>query len=247
MRFSFGIVATCLLTTMAVSAEDFDASVLEGRQGNRWVVKLSDSGPTRIPRVCASLRGSWFDGHPEASVVVHPEIEYWEIRFKGERLSNQVVLEFDSPPRTPEEVRPIAQAGDGTLTLRCGMGITAGEKLRFEPQPHKNTIGYWTIPTDSVTWQISIDQPGAFNVGVLQGAAKNGGGVARLTLVQGDEVIDSLEFPARVTGHFQNFQWQHAGVLNVAESGDYQVKVEAVKIDKVALMDVRQIHFSPKR
>ncbi|MCR9200012.1 MAG: hypothetical protein NXI04_15360 [Planctomycetaceae bacterium] len=247
MRFLLLFVATCLLTNAPTPADDINPSVLNGRQGNRWVVPLSESGPTRIPRVCASLRGSWFEGHPEASVVVHPEIEYWEIRVQGKPVSGKVVLEFDSPPLTPEEIAPVRQAGDGTLTLRCGLGITTGEKLRFEPQPHKNTIGYWTIPTDSVTWKINIDRPGAFNVGALQGAAKNGGGMAKLTLLQGETVVDSLEFPARVTGHFQNFQWQHAGVLNVAQPGDYQVKVEAVKIDRVALMDVRQIHFSPKR
>lgn len=247
MRNLFLIQTVWLSVSAVVTAQEIDPAVLDGRQGNRWVVELAASGPTRIPRVCASLRGAWFDGHPDSTVVVHPEIEYWEIRFKGERTSDQVVLEFDSPPLTPQEIGPITQAGDGTLTLPCGMGLTTGEKLRFEPQPHKNTIGYWTKAADSVSWKIKVDQPGAFNVGALQGAAQNGGGLARISLLRGDTVVDSREFPARVTGHFQNFEWQHAGVLTVPDAGEYSVKVEAVKIDKVALMDVRQIHLSPKR
>lgn len=222
-------------------------STLAGREGNRWVVTLNASEPTRIPRVCASLRASYFEGHPDLSVVVHPEIEYWQIRFKGTPASPRVVLEFDSYPATPEESKPTAQAGDGTLTLRCGNGRTHGEKLRFEPQPHKNTIGYWAAASDSVSWDVVIDQPGAFNVGALQGAGNRGGGVARVSLVQDNKVVDFFEFDVQKTGHFQNFVWRNVGILTAHDSGRYEVRIEAAKIDDVALMDVRQVHLSPKR
>ena len=235
------------ITCADLAANEDWSAVLAGREGSRWVIPLAQDGPTRIPRVCASLRASYFEGDPDAAVVVHPEITFWEIRYKGKPKSPRVVLEFDSPPLTPSEVRPTEQAGDGTLTLRCGHGLTSGEKLRFEPQPHKNTIGYWTMVADRVTWPVRIERPGSFNVGALQGAAKNGGGTARVSLVQGETVVDSAEFDVEVTGHFQNFVWRHAGVLTAERPGDYQIRIEAVEIPRVALMDVRQLHLSPKR
>lgn len=63
---------------------------------------------------------------------------------------------FDSYPATPQEAAPTKQAGDGTLTLQCLPGRVTGQKLRFEPQPHKKTIGdravaSVTVPPSSKT------------------------------------------------------------------------------------------------
>jgi len=242
-------LALCLVVASRGVAEDTYSTpeLLAAREGNKWHVPVAETGPTRIPRVCASLRAAYFDGKPDKTVTVHPEIEYWELRFKGDALASHIVLEFDSYPATLDEAKSTEQAGDGTLTLRCSQGRTVGEKLRFEPQPHKNTIGYWVVPSDSVSWPIVISKPGPFNVGLLQGAAGNGGGTARVSLLADDEVVDSFEFKVEVTGHFQNFRWKHAGILAAKEPGQYTLKIEPTKIDKVALMDVRQVHLSPKR
>lgn len=219
--------------------------VIGTRSAKRWVVPVAASGATKIPRVCASLSAAYFEGAPDKPVIVHPEIKYWEIRFKGAPVSPNVVLEFDSYPSTIDEATPTKQAGDGTLTLRCSQGITAGEKLRFEPQPHKNTIGYWAVAADSVSWPVQISRAGAFNVGLLQGAGEKGGGIARISVSRNGEIVDSFEYQVKVTGHFQNFIWQPAGALTVAQPGEYSIRIEAVKIDTVALMDVRQVHLSP--
>src|SRR5256885_15633227 len=43
-----------------------------------------------------------------------------------------------------EEPRPIAQSSDGTIRLDARQVTIHGATVRYEPQPHKNTIGYWT-------------------------------------------------------------------------------------------------------
>ena len=241
------VVCGLAVGTDSAAQDSYGAPELfAAREGNKWVVPVAGTGKTRIPRVCASLRAAYFEGSPDKSVIVHPEISYWEIRFKGNPASPNVVLEFDSYPATLDEARPTKQAGDGTLTLRCSQGRTVGEKLRFEPQPHKNTIGYWAVASDSVSWPVTISKPGQFNVGLLQGAGERGGGVARISLLYDGQTVDSLEYPVAVTGHFQNFVWKHAGTLSAAVPGDYSIKIEAAKIDDIALMDVRQVHLSPK-
>ena len=217
------------------------------RDGNTWTVPVDGPSPIRVPRVCASLRSATFAGMPERSVVVHPEIEYWELRFDGPAPAKQIVLEFDSPPLLPSEAKPVEQAGDGTLTLPAARGITTGEKLRFEPQPQKNTIGYWVNADDLVTWTVRIDRPGAFNVGLLQGAGEKGGGTAEVSLRKNGEVVDSLSAEVPVTGHFQNFRWRHVGTLTAAEAGAYELRIAAEEIPRNALMDVRQVHLSPAR
>ncbi len=239
-----------LLVSQAVAQEAHNYAtpeLLAAREGKQWRIPVASPGPTRIPRVCASLRASHFEGMPDQTVTIHPEIDYWEIRFKGDAAASHVVLEFDSFPYLPRETTPTKQAGDGTLTLPCSQGRVHGQKLRFEPQPHKNTIGYWAVAEDNVTWPIVISQPGEFNVGLLQGAGERGGGTARVSLLSNGNLVDSFEFEVEVTGHFQNFRWRHAGILKAEQAGPYELKIEAVEIDNVALMDVRQVHLSPKR
>jgi len=242
-------IAGCLsISAFAVAEESYSTpELLAARKGTQWRVPVSADGPTRIPRVCASLKTAHFDGMPDKPVVVHPEIHYWELRFKGKAPASHIMLEFDSFPSTLTEAKPTEQAGDGTLTLRCSQGRTTGEKLRFEPQPHKNTIGYWAVAEDSVSWPITISQPGPFNVGLLQGAASNGGGIARISLLKDGKEIESIDDKIMSTGHFQNFRWHHAGTLTAKEPGEYSLRIKATKIDKAALMDVRQVHLSPKR
>ena len=248
-RLACLILGVCLVVaSRGVAQENYGSrDLLASRQGTKWRVPVAATGPTRIPRVFASLKSAYFEGMPGKPVVVHPEIQFWELRFKGAALASHIVLEFDSYPATLDETKAIGQAGDGTLTLRCSQGHTIGEKLRFEPQPHKNTIGYWAVTSDSVSWPIVISQPGPLNVGLLQGAGEKGGGTAKISLLSNDIVIDSCEFGVEVTGHFQNFRWHHAGTLTAKEPGNYRLKIEAAKIDDVALMDVRQVHLSPRR
>lgn len=245
----FVVLAMIVSVVPQLHAQETNGTLemLAGREGNRWRVPVAANGRTRIPRVCASLRAAYFDGKPDRPVIVHPEIEYWELRFEGKPLSSHVILEFDSYPATLAETEPTEQAGDGTLTLLCSHGRTVGEKLRFEPQPHKNTIGYWVVAQDSVSWPIAITRPSAFNVGLLQGAGDKGGGIAEVALLAENNVVDSFEFQVEVTGHFQNFRWKHAGTLAAMKPGRYTLRVKPKQIDNVALMDIRQIHLSPKR
>ena len=233
------------------NSQDKSPKVIGQRNGQHWTLDLSHAEKTgdqqsiSVPRVYASLRSAHFKGHPNSKVQIQAEVNRWEIRFKGDPPSDAIVLEFDSYPATLAETSSIKQLGDGTLTLPCSLGRTKGEKLRFEPQPHKNTIGFWTKTSDSVSWPITISQPGEFNVGLLQGAGNNGGGTAKITILKDSKQVASLDYDVEVTGHFQNFVWKHAGKIAFEKPGDYVLRVAAAKIKKSALMDVRQIHLSP--
>ena len=155
---------------------------------------------------------------------------------------------FDVDPVLPADCAPAVAAGDGSIMLQAYQASTFGEKLRFEPQWYKNTVGYWAVGTDYATWNLTVDQPGTYSVAVLQGCGKGqGGSDAAISLSRGGKVKAELPFQTIDTGHFQNFVWRHAGVLTAERPGDYQIRIEAVEIPRVALMDVRQLHLSPKR
>ncbi len=233
--------------------ENLDGDAVLLRVGRKLVIKLENEPEDReikIPRVFASLKSVQFLGKsPHPKLIVHPEPNEWFVRWKPDvETSKAVVLSFDSTPLLADEVKPIRQAGDGTLTLHAHHATTSGEKLRFEPQPHKNTVGYWTIAGDSATWKVDVSSPGSFNVGILQGCGSGQGGSAamlKLTSPSGEE--SSLEFEVEETGHFQNFIWRGLGSADMNEKGEWSLTVMPKKIANKALMDVRMIHLSPAR
>ena len=48
--------------------------------------------------------------------------------------------------------------------------------LRFEPLPHKNTLGFWVRADDWASWEFDVTQPGEFAVEALDGCGKGSGG-----------------------------------------------------------------------
>ncbi len=209
-------------------------------------------GKLVLPRPFGSLVQANWASDESVKVEVHPEPNHWEIRWKQrpERgTEGGIVLQFDqTAPVFTDEQQLCRQLGDGSIMLRADQGHVSGKKLRYEPQTHKNTIGYWVNVKDEVHWNLNIDQPHTFNVGLLSGCGPGqGGSVATISIQQGDTVIDSMEFQVEETGHFQNFRWQTAGTLEIREPGEYQLVIKPKRIAKNALMDVRRVHLSVAR
>ncbi len=223
------------------------------RQDNRLFVHMDSEPDDRtitIPRIYASLVNVHFlDEAPQDELTVQPEPNEWLIRWTSSvNFHKDLVLEFDGPPWLANEIKPIRQAGDGTFTMHACQASTSGEKLRFEPQPHKNTVGYWTVPTDVATWKLKVDRPGEFNVGILQGCGKGqGGSEGELSVRSNDGSSARLDFTTVDTGHFQNFIWRDLGKIRFEQPGDYELTIKPKRIAKAALMDVRMLHLSPAR
>jgi len=58
-----------------------------------------------------------------------------------------------------------------------------GTKLRYEAEPHKDTLGYWTDAGDWAEWELEVPGAGAFDVVLLQGCGTGSGGAEVLQRV----------------------------------------------------------------
>ncbi len=67
-------------------------------------------------------------------------------------------------------------ARDGSFTLPAHHARVFGEKLQFEPLPHKNTVGYWVNPADYARWRFSGATAESYRVLVYQGCGGGQGG-----------------------------------------------------------------------
>ena len=140
-----------------------------------------------IPRLAAPVRSLVWQGDSadvSSSLKLQPELTTWKIMWDGAAKAGGVIeMQLDAAPLLLAECRPIEAAGDGSLYLPAHMATTTGDKIRYEPQPFKNTVGYWAGVQNSASWSLKVAKPGKFNVAILQGCgAGNGGSTAELTL-----------------------------------------------------------------
>lgn len=154
-------------------------------------------------------------------------------------LITTIVLELAGEPK----VLPIAvaQSLDGPVLLHAKDAIVVAQNLRYEPEPIKNTLGYWTNPKDGAYWEFTIDKPGMFDVELLQGCGKNSGGsTIEVTIDQNPP----LPMVVQDTGHFQNFVPRVIGQVKL-EAGKHRLQVAVKEKKGAAVMDLRQVTLKP--
>ena len=142
---------------------------------------------------------------------------------------------------------PNPQAKDGSILLHCKWAEVHGVMLRYEPLPHKNTLGYWVRVEDWASWEFTVTKPGKFQVEVLQGCGKGQGG-SEVEVSVGVRVGDSdqkLSVIVEDTGHFQNFKPRDIGQVTLDKPGRYTLNVKPKKKAAAAVMDVRSITLRP--
>jgi arylsulfatase A len=133
------------------------------------------------------------------------------------------------------------QKPDGTIVLLATNATVHGKTIRYEPQPHKNTIGYWTKADDWVSWNFKVHAPGTFEVKLTQACGKGSGG-SEVNFIIGDQIIKDL---VPDTGAFTNWTNRVIGSFALSKAGDYTIEVKPVKKPGLAVMDLRAIVLSP--
>jgi len=144
-------------------------------------------------------------------------------------------------PLTNFKYLPNPQAKDGTITLHSRSADVYGSMLRFEPLPHKNTLGFWVKVEDYATYDFTVEKPGTFTVEVLQGCGKGSGG-SEVEMSVGDS---KFTFIVKDTGGFQAFEARDVGTLMIDKSGRQVLTVKPLKKPGVAVMDLRQVVSKP--
>jgi arylsulfatase A-like enzyme len=130
--------------------------------------------------------------------------------------------------------------GRGAVLLHARDAKVSGSKLRYEPEPHKDTLGYWVDAGDAAEWTFEVPSAGAFEVEVLQGCGKGSGG-AEVEIAVGPA---SLIFKVEETGHFQRFVPRAVGRLELGK-GPATLRLRAASKPGPAVMDLRRVTLRP--
>ena len=215
-------------------------------EGNRLFITFSQPPAAdmvlRLPRLVSVVRSiRWLEGST-AEMSVQPEPREWLIRLTGLPASARpvLVLTLDEPPRLFQPLAPVP-AKAGTLLLRACEAEVHGKNLRYEPQPHKNTVGYWSVTEDYAEWHCEVPADGTYEVDILQGCGTGHGGS------QVEVSLQNQKLPLTVveTGHFQNFIWKPLGQVTLQKTNDTTLTVRCLKKQAGAVMDVRAVRITP--
>ncbi len=135
------------------------------------------------------------------------------------------------------------QKPDGTILLLATNATVHGKTIRYEPQPHKNTIGYWTKADEWVSWDFRVNTPGRFDVALTQSCG-NGSGGSEVVFSIGDQAINDL---VPETGSFTNWTNRIIGTFTLNTAGPYTVSVKPQTKPGLAVMDLRAITLTLKQ
>jgi arylsulfatase A-like enzyme len=144
-------------------------------------------------------------------------------------------------PRPNPDYLPHPQAANGVIEMPSAKARIFGTQLRYEPLPHKNTLGYWTEVNDQAQWEFTVKKPGTFTVEVMQGCGKGHGG----SEVDVEVAKQTVRFTVEDTGHFQNFKTRAIGTVEIKSAGRHTLTIKPRKKAKAAIMDVRQVVLRP--
>jgi len=133
--------------------------------------------------------------------------------------------------------RPSPQAPNGTITMLGKDADVHGAMLRFEPLPHKNTLGYWVNPTDWASWDFEVVKPGKFTMEITYGCG-NGSGGSEVEFAVGAQ---KLTFKVEQTGGFQAFVKRDLGEMSFDKPGRYTLTVKPKSKPGPAVMDLPQV------
>lgn len=136
--------------------------------------------------------------------------------------------------------KPFTIPATGEIRLHARDARTHGTKLRYEPEPWKNTLGYWVEVGDWADWEFNLPTAGRYEVEILQGCGSGNGG-SEVEVRVGEQ---PLAFTVRETGHFQNFIAVSLGELELA-AGPTTLTLRPIRKARDAVMDVRRIVLRP--
>lgn len=134
--------------------------------------------------------------------------------------------------------KPRVTPASGDIRLHAAEAQAHGEKLCYEPQPMKRTLGFWVNQSDWASWDFAVAKPGKYEVEVLQGCA--GGGSEVAVEIAGQQ----LTFTVENTGAFQHFIARRIGVVDLP-AGRQTLAVKPQSKKGGAVMDLRQVTLRP--
>jgi arylsulfatase A-like enzyme len=197
------------------------------RKLQAWRQSVGARMPTPNPEFDPTLHRQLYVDQDPSKLVAETTAAATAPQWKEWRAAMNAATRGQKPSVTP---------ASGDVRLHAKDAQIHAKTMRYEPESHKNVLGYWTNATDWAEWEFEINQAGEYEIEVQQGCGKGSGGAEVAVEVGGR----TLTFTVQETGHFQHMIQRIIGTVKLA-SGKHTLAVKPQSKPGVAVMDLRRI------
>ena len=226
------------------------------RSGDWKLIEFYETGRRELFNIAKDMRESnnLIEQNADIAKDLQAKLVAW-------RESVGAKLPTPNPNYSPNE-----QKDDGSVMLHSSTADVFGTMLRYEPLPHKDTLGFWVRQEDWASFEFTITKPGRFRLVPHVGCGTSGGSLVHFEVTPAvpsggrkspgsspDDNANSIASPERqlltltvpATGGFQKFVPQDLGELTLTKPGRYTLSIKPQKKEGVAVMDVRRVELRP--
>lgn len=196
-----------------------------------WRVRVGAQMCEPNPGFKAEMHEAIYGKQDSSKLVAAATAAETEPAWKAWRKSMNEALGGNKPKVTPAE---------GDIRLHAKNAIIHAKTMRYEPESHKNVLGYWTNPDDWAEWKFDVAKAGKYEVEVQQGCGDRCGGAQVDVEVAGQ----TLKFTVIETGHFQHMILRTIGVVDLT-AGSQTLAIKPRSKPGPAVMDIRRIVLRP--
>jgi hypothetical protein len=183
-----------------------------------------------------------------------PEVGDWEffiVDAEATRIAQRGKLlqcascheEYPKGDYVTKEYAMPAQLSGGRIVLHSSKADVHGTQLRYEPEENKNTLGYWSEPSDWASWSFEVSQPGTYKIHLWQGCGKDNGGSEVSVVCAGQ----TSTFIVEDTGGYQTFKEKEIGGVTFTNPGAQTLAVRPKNKTGHGVMDLQKIILIPQR
>ncbi len=202
------------------------------RDGDYKLIEYYDSGRRELFHLATDVSESQnlIEREPEVAQRLAAKLASWLKQVDAQ-------MPTPNPGFVPDE-----QAADGSITLAAETADVHGIMLRYEPLPHKDTLGFWVRQDDWASWDFVATTPGEFAVELLQGCGAGSGG----SQIDIEVAEQKLTMTVEETGGFQQFVPRTIGSVKIDKPGRYTLTVKPHTKPGAAVMDLRSVRLLPR-
>lgn len=183
------------------------------------------------------VRTERVNGEEEGTVVhiskpkrLDPAVTVIELKLAGAPVVKQVSA----------TLKPDA---NGVLLCHARDAEVHGQSARYEQGDGKDNIGFWTVPTDYVTWSILVPQGGRYRVKVTYACPPENAGSRFSVGIEGGR---RLEGTVESTGSWTDFRDFVLGETTVP-AGKQTLSVRVSAMPRGAVMNLQKVVLEPVR
>jgi arylsulfatase A-like enzyme len=196
-----------------------------------WRTSVGARMPTPNPEFDAALHRRLYVEQDPSRLVAGATAAATEPDWKEWRKAMNAAVKNRRPQVTP---------ATGDIRLHARDAIVHSQSLRYEPEPYKNVLGFWTNAADWAEWEFEVAAPEVYEVEIQQGCGEGNGG-SDVAVEVGDQ---SLPFIVQDTGHFQSMIQRIIGQVELT-AGKHRLAVKARTKPGAAVMDLRRVVLRP--